>query len=331
MDGNYKIAVIGSNSFSGSRFADFLLEQGNEIVGISRSAEPDSVFFPVRKKNISRYHFHQFDINHDLDQIMEAINDFRPDYVVNFAAQAMVAESWLHPEHWFQTNVVATVAFHDRLRRCSFLRKYVHISTPEVYGSCSGLVTENTLYNPSTPYAVSRAAADMSLMTFFKAYSFPVVFTRSANVYGAGQPLYRIIPKTIISFLTGKKLQLHGGGTSIRSFIHISDVADGTLKAAVSGQPGEIFHFATDSAISIFDLVKKIAGMLSVKWEDYVEIAGERTGKDQAYLLDTAKARTVLGWKASIDLEHGIEETIVWIKKNLERLKQQPAEYIHRP
>ena len=161
-----KIIVIGSNSFSGSHFVDFALEQGIEVIGISRSPEPHPVFLPYKKKENAPFRFYQLDLNRDLAAIMQIVEEFRPDYIVNFAAQSMVAESWQNPEHWFQTNVVATIKFHDKLRNCDFLKKYVHVSTPEVYGTCQGLVAENTNYNPSTPYAVSRAAADMSLMSF---------------------------------------------------------------------------------------------------------------------------------------------------------------------
>jgi len=326
-----KIIVMGSNSFSGSHFVDYALEQGLEVVGISRSLEPDPVFLPYKKRNNSRFRFFPCDLNRDLAAIMKIVEDFRPDYVVNFAAQSMVGESWQIPEHWFQTNVVATIIFHDHLRKIDFLKKYVHVSTPEVYGTCEGLIKEHTTYNPSTPYAVSRAAADMSLMGFLKAYDFPVTFTRAANVYGPGQQLFRIIPRTILFFLIGKKLQLHGGGTSVRSFIHTSDVADGTLRVARHAPPGEIFHFSTSRIVSIRALVEMIAKQLNIDFEKNVDIVGERLGKDAAYLLDSTKARETLGWQDRIPLEQGIEETIGWVKDNIGELRKQPAEYIHKP
>ena len=325
-----KVIVIGSNSFSGSHFVDYTLEQGLDVIGISRSSEPHSVFVPYKKRKDAPIRFFRCDLNCDLTEIMKIVEDFRPDYVVNFAAQGMVAESWQHPEHWFQTNVV-DVRLHDQLRKCAFLKKYVHISTPEVYGSREGLVRENTNYNPSTPYAVSRAAADMSLMSFYKAYRFPVAFTRAANVYGPGQQLYRIIPRTILFFLIGRKLQLHGGGHSVRSFIHIRDVADGTLRVARESLPGEIYHFSTGHNISIRSLVEMIARQLNVSFEEHVEVVGERLGKDAAYLLDSAKAREKLGWRDQISLEQGIEETIAWVRDNLDVLKQLPFDYIHKP
>ncbi len=326
-----KIIVLGSNSFSGSHFVDFALEQGIEVIGISRSPEPHPVFLPYKKKGNAPFRFYQLDLNRDLGAIMQIVEEFRPDYVVNFATQSMVAESWQNPEHWFQTNVVATIKFHDRLRNCDFLKKYVHISTPEVYGTCHGLVAENTNYNPSTPYAVSRAAADMSLMSFHKAYDFPVTFTRAANVYGSGQQLYRIIPRTVLFFLIGEKLKLHGGGVSVRSFIHIRDVADGTLRVARQSPPGEIYHFSTSQNISIRSLVEMISRQLNMDFDEHVEIVGERLGKDSAYLLDSSKAREKLGWKGQITLEQGIEETIAWVRDNLDVLRKQPFDYIHKP
>ena len=326
-----RIAVIGSNSFSGSHFVNCALGQGAEVFGISRSEEPHRAFLPYKKKEKSAFSFYRLDLNKDLDQIIKVFDSFKPAYIVNFAAQSMVAESWEHPEHWFQTNVVAMVNLHDRLRGLGFLEKYVHVSTPEVYGNCEGTVSENTVYNPSTPYAVSRAAADMSLMSFYRNYGFPVVFTRAANVYGPGQQLYRIIPRAILYFLTGKTLQLHGGGHSVRSFIHIRDVAEGTARVMKQAEAPEIFHFSTTQNISIRAVVEKIAEMLDVPFSKNVEIVGERPGKDAAYLLDSSKANRELDWVPTISLEDGICETIAWVKENLDILKNQPLDYIHKP
>jgi dTDP-glucose 4,6-dehydratase len=327
---NNKFVVVGSNSFSGASFVSCLLKNDIEVVGIGRSQEPNSVFLPYKWCGRSHFKFCQMDLNRHLPDIMGVINDFRPDYVVNFAAQSMVAESWQHPEHWFQTNTVATVKLHDELRKLNFLKKYVHVSTPEVYGACGGLIKEHTSYNPSTPYAVSRAAADMSLMSFYKAYNFPVVFTRAANVFGPGQQLYRIIPRTILFFMLDKKLQLHGGGHSVRSFIHIRDVADGTYRAATDAPIGETYHFSTTRNISIREVVKMIAEQMNVSFEDKVDAVGERLGKDSAYLLDSAKAIETLGWKPQIELEQGIEETIRWVGDNLDVLSKQPFDYVHK-
>ncbi len=325
------VFVIGSNSFSGASFIDFSLNKGARVIGISRSPEAIPEFLPYKKYNYDHFTFHQLDLNKDLSTITSIINEIKPAYIVNFAAQSMVGESWIKPSDWFTTNVVSTVKLHDELRKCDFLKRYVHISTPEVYGSCSGFVKEDFPFNPSTPYAVSRAAADMSLKTFSETYSFPVVTTRAANVYGPGQQLYRIIPRTILFILLGRKLQLHGGGTSTRSFIHISDVSDATWRIMVEGKNGNTYHISTNDVISIRDLVSHICARLNVLFEDHVEIVGERLGKDSAYHLESSKVRAELKWQNQINFDKGLDECIAWVTENLEALKDQPYDYVHKP
>ena len=325
------VFVIGSNSFSGASFVSYMLEQGVRVVGISRSPEPDASLLPYKWSDHSNFQFHQLDLNKHLAEIVQLINDTRSEYVVNFAAQSMVGESWQHPADWFMTNAVSTVKLHDELRKLSFLQRYVHISTPEVYGSCSGFVKEDFPFNPSTPYAVSRAAADMSLRTFHATYNFPVVTTRAANVYGPGQQLYRIIPRTILFILLGRKLQLHGGGESTRSFIHMRDVSDATWRIAQNGRNGDTYHISTNEVISIRTLVEKICIRLGVNFEDHVEIVGERLGKDSAYHLDSTKVREGLGWQEQVSFEKGLEDCVRWVQDNFDALKAQPYDYIHKP
>jgi dTDP-glucose 4,6-dehydratase len=229
------------------------------------------------------------------------------------------------------TNTVSTIKLHDELRKCDFLKRYVHVSTPEVYGSCTGFVKEDFPFNPSTPYAVSRAAADMSLRTFRAAYNFPVVTTRAANVYGPGQQLYRIIPRTILFILLGRKLQLHGGGVSTRSFIHMKDVSDATWKIMQGGRDGDTYHISTNEVVSIRELVERICTKLGVPFENHVEVVGERMGKDSAYHLDCTKLREELGWHDRIDLDQGLDECIAWVRENFEELKAQAYDYQHKP
>ncbi len=328
-----KIVVIGSNSFSGASFVACCLSLGLEVLGISRSHELPDVFLPYKWDNINKsgsFSFEKFDINHDTDKIAGSIKRFCPDYVINFAAQSMVAQSWEHPDHWYQTNVVGNVKLHDKIKNFNFLKKYVHVSTPEVYGNRDGKINESTPFNPSTPYAASRAACDLHLRTFFNRYKFPVAFTRAANVYGPGQQLYRVIPRTILYIKLGKKLQLHGGGHSVRSFIHIRDVAAATLKVAQKGAEGEAYHISTDLYVSVRELVELICEMMRVDFMKVVEMTDERPGKDAAYLLDSSKLRKELDWTDSIGLKDGIRETIDWVNDNFEELKKQPAEYAHK-
>ncbi|MFT4279093.1 MAG: GDP-mannose 4,6-dehydratase [Rhodopseudomonas sp.] len=326
-----KYLVIGSNSFTGASMVSYLLDQGADVVGISRSDEPHPAFLPYRWKKADRFRFHKLDLNHDLDAIMQLVTAERFPCIINFAAQSMVGESWANPDHWFMTNVVSTVRLHERLRTCDFLERYVHVTTPEVYGNATGTLTEDAMFDPSTPYAVSRAAGDMSLRSYFRAYGFPVLFTRAANVYGPGQRLYRIVPRTILYIKLGRKLQLHGGGTSERSFIHAADVADATRRIACNGKPGDSYHISTDRIVTIRSLVEMICATMGVRFEDQVEIVGERLGKDAAYKLDSSKLRSELGWSDQITLEQGIEQTISWIDRWFEELKSQPFDYAHKP
>ena len=323
--------VIGSNSFSGASFVGYLLSLGYKVLGVSRSKQPNNVFLPYQwiEEN-KNFNFKQIDLNQDLEKLIKWLYKEEPKYIVNFAAQGMVAQSWDTPEDWYQTNILAQVKLHDRLRKLDFLDKYIHVTTPEVYGSTEGWIKENFHFSPSTPYAVSRAACDMHLKSFFNAYNFPVVFTRAANVYGPGQQLYRIVPRAILFSLLGKKLQLHGGGVSVRSFIHINDVADATLKIALEGKLGETYHISTKSTVSIRSLVEKICDLTQVSFENLVVDSEERLGKDQSYLLESDKIRKELNWKDNTDLEKGLVSTVSWVQDNLTTLKSLPFDYQHK-
>lgn len=328
---NKRFLIIGSNSFSGAQFVKYLLQQNHEVLGVSRSEELNKVYLPYSWINsLAAFRFESVDINHDLDKLISLCNEFQPEYIVNFAAQGMVAQSWITPEDWYQTNVVGQVKLHDQLRKLKYVKRYVHVTTPEVYGSTEGWIKESFHFAPSTPYAVSRAACDLHLMSFYKAYNFPVLFTRSANVYGPGQQLYRIIPRTILFARLGKKIHLHGGGHSIRSFIHMDDVSDATMRIALNGNTGDSYHISTNETISIRGLVEKICELTDSSFTELVEETEDRLGKDQAYLLETSKLRTELGWMDHVTLETGLKQTIEWIDENIEILKTLPHDYIHK-
>jgi len=326
-----KFLIIGSNSFSGSQFIKYLLENDNNVIGVNRSNEINDVYLPYKwgSKNAS-FKFYLIDINNQLVELIDILNDFKPEYIVNFAAQGMVAQSWETPQDWYQTNVVGQVKLHDQLRKLKFIKKYVHVTTPEAYGTTDGWIKESFCFAPSTPYAVSRAACDLHLMSFFKAYNFPVVFTRAANVYGPGQQLYRIIPRTMLYARLGKKMKLHGGGLSTRSFIHMDDVSAATFKIALDGIPGDSYHISTNETITIKGLVEKICELTKSNFAELVDISEDRLGKDQAYLLNSSKLRENFTWQEKINLEQGLTDTLSWVDTNLEILKSLPADYIHK-
>ncbi len=328
------ILVLGSNSFSGASFCRYLLEQGLDVIGVSRSPEPHDVLLPYKWLPAPKqrcFQFQQLDLNHDLNPLFELIYGRKPKVIVNFAAQSMVGESWDRPDDWMQTNVVSVARLAERLRHLDFLDKYVHVTTPEVYGSTDSWIPEDAPYNPSTPYAVSRAAGDMLFKIYRETFGLPVVSTRAANVYGPGQPLYRIIPRSLFFLLTGRTLELHGGGVSTRSFIHIDDVSIATWIIAQKATVGETYHISTDRIIAIKDLVAIVCSMLNVDFSACVRVADERLGKDSAYWLNSSKIRNELGWHDTISLESGLADTLRWAQDNVSALSQQRMHYVHKP
>lgn len=326
-----KIAVLGSNSFSGSSFVDHALTAGHSILGISRSPEVSLEFRPyTSNSNIGNFKFVQASLRFDPDLIGETLKDYKPDYVVNFAAQSMVGESWDEPEDWYATNVVSTATLSRILSNLSGLQKYVHVTTPEVYGSTPDWISEGAPFNPSTPYAVSRAAGDMHMRIMQKHTGLPVVFTRAANVFGPGQQLYRVIPRAFLSALLEKPFELHGGGLSRRSFIHISDVSRATLMLAEHGIPGEDYHISTEELVTIRGVVEKAFRLVGKDLEAGSSVAEDRLGKDAGYFLDSTKLRESTGWNTLVTLDDGLKETFAWINSNLDAFSKMSWDYLHK-
>lgn len=326
-----KVAVFGSNSFSGSDFIDLLLEDPkNQVVGISRSPEKSPLFLRYKARN-ANIEFHQFDMNDNLPEIMQVLDKFRPEYVVNFAAQSEVAPSWVNPDHWYRTNVVALAAFTNELKERDYLKRYVHISTPEVYGTCVGTVYEDAPINPSTPYAASKAAADLHLFTLVKNFNFPLVMIRATNVYGAHQQLWKIIPRSVINIRLGKAIELHGGGKAVKSYIHIRDVSKGELAAMLHGKLGSIYHLSPDGGHSVRNIVERIAGLLGTDISKVAKDVEERLGQDAAYVIDSSKARKELKWSPEIGIDQGLQEVVSWVDSNWNHIQKESLNYIHQP
>jgi dTDP-glucose 4,6-dehydratase len=327
-----KIVVIGSNSFSGSDFVDYVLSETNfDVHGVSRSPEKSSLFLPYKQNpNISQFSFHQMDLNENMPELKKFLLKIKPDYIINFAAQSEVAPSWEHPEQWFRTNAVAIAALGNFLKDQDWLQRYVHISSPEVYGTCEGTVKEDAPLNPSTPYAASKAAGDLMLFTLVKNFNFPLTLIRSTNVYGAHQQLFKIIPRTAIFLKNGRHIELHGGGHAVKSYIHIRDISRGELLATLDGKTGQIYHFSPDSGISIKNVVKMICDEMGKDFVSSTKSVAERIGQDKAYIIDSTKAREKLGWTPKIRLMDGLQDVITWIENNWDEIKQQPLEYIHK-
>ncbi|MEW6420045.1 MAG: GDP-mannose 4,6-dehydratase [Nitrospirota bacterium] len=332
MEDKTKVFVIGSNSFSGSDFIDLLLEGDRySVVGISRSPEKSALFLPYKRHTKGDFKFYQMDLNKDMPEIINLIDSFKPDYVVNFAAQSEVGPSWKSPWEWFQTNAVALAKLVHHLKDRHYIKRYVHISSPEVYGTCVGVIKEDAPLNPSTPYAASKAAADLLLFTYVKNFNFPLVMIRSTNVYGAHQQLFKIIPRSVIYIKLGKIIELHGGGHAVKSYIHIRDISRGELAAMERGGLGEIYHLSPDKGVSVRDVVRIICEKMEVPFEKATKVGEERLGQDAAYVIDSTKARTEFGWLPEIKIEEGILEVIRWVEENLNEILNYPSEYQHKP
>ncbi|NGX53931.1 MAG: dTDP-glucose 4,6-dehydratase [Chlamydiae bacterium] len=326
-----KVLVIGCNSFSGSDFVDLLLEKEEyQVLGVSRSPEKTALFLPYLKRKSPHFSFRQIDLNKDLDKLEKLCDEFQPEYVVNFAAQSEVAPSWDYPHHWFQTNAVSLTQLANILKDKKWLKRYVHISSPEVYGTCQGFITEDTPVNPTTPYAASKAAGDLSLFTFVKNFSFPLVMIRATNVYGAHQQLFKIIPRSMIYIKQGKTISLHGGGKAVKSFIHVRDVSHGELLAMENGRTGEIYHLSPDHGVAVRDVVSKIAEKMRVAFDEITESVEERLGQDKAYTIDSSKARHEFNWKPMISLDEGVDSTVEWVEEYFDEIQREPLKYVHK-
>tara|TARA_B110001450_G_C17568743_1_gene459878 strand:+ start:67 stop:1062 length:996 start_codon:yes stop_codon:yes gene_type:complete len=326
-----KILILGSNSFSGSSLINFLLKKKNiEIFSASRSKE-NKLFLPHKSSNnYKKVNFKQIDINKDFNKLKNYILKIKPDYVIDFVSQGMVNQSWLNPEHWYETNVVAKAKIHNFLKDCKFLKKYLRISTPEIYGNKSKNLKESFYYIPSSPYAVSHAAMDMNLKILYEKFNFPVIFLRPSNFYGPGQKLYRIIPKTIYSIIKKKKLILDGGGVAVRSFIYADDFSSAVYKCLTNGKIGEVYHVASEEYVSIKSLIVKICKKLSVDINEVVEVGPERISQDSKYILDIKKIKKELKWKPEINLDQGLDITVEWVKKNINNFKKEDLNYKHK-
>lgn len=286
-----KILLLGATSFSGGWFAQVARTAGHDLAVLSRP------FWDLTEK-------HQ---NGVFDLVR---GGFRR--VVNYAAINVVPDSWRVAADYYATNVAGIARLADILLMAGGVERFVQVSTPEVYGSTGTFLREGAEFRPSTPYAVSRAAADWHLRLLHRERGFPVCFTRTVNVYGERQQHYRIVPKTVRAILRGERLPLEGGGVSTRSFIHAEDAARATLRVLEDGRPGEDYHIAHPAQTSIRTLVDTICFRLGVHPDSVIQVVPERVGKDMNYQLDDSKIRAELGWSERIALDVGLDRAIAW-------------------
>ena len=328
-----KIILFGSNSFAGRSFINHCLKQGYHVTATSRSTEVKRKFriydSAVNKKN---FKYIKFDINIDAQRkkIFKYIAKEKIKKIVDFSSQSMVGESWEKPEDWIRTNCLGKLKLIKSLLNLKHPFKFIRISTPEVYGNNSRSIFENDRFSPSTPYAVTQATADNLFDIYYKFKNLNVINLKFANFYGPGQQLFRIIPKTIMYILLKKKLEIHGNGSSTRSFIYSEDFCSSIIKAFKYGKNGETYNISSTEIVTIKNLVKKICKKMNYPFTKLVYFSKDRLAKDQKYLLNSKKAKKYLIWKNLTPLNKGLNETIKWYKKNKSILKIETFKYNHK-
>jgi dTDP-glucose 4,6-dehydratase len=326
---NKKILIIGSNSFLGSSFVRFLQKfKELKILLVSRSDQLEERFRPYSLENKNIF-FKKIDINKNLKKIIILIKNYKPDFIINYAAQSMVGQSWQNPQDWLLTNSLTTVKLYIEISKLKLKTKLIHISTPEIYGHTKHRILENELYSPSTPYALSRVNADLSLNMLKKEFGLKYISIRASNIYGEYQKIFRLIPGAVTKFLNKKHFYLDGNGHSKRSFLHVDDLSNATYLLMKNFKSGEIYHISSNVYVSIKNIVLLIAKKMNANFSKQVIIKNDRKGKDKFYYLNSSKIKK-LGWRPNISLEEGIDRVIFWAKKYQNKFTHQDYLYKHK-
>ncbi|MDH7515378.1 MAG: dTDP-glucose 4,6-dehydratase [Bacteroidota bacterium] len=252
----------------------------------------------------------------DADMVEKTISTHQIDTVVHFAAESHVDRSILGPMVFTRTNVLGTHTLLEMSRRLG-VRLFLHISTDEVYGSLGeeGSFTELSPLNPTSPYAASKAAADLMVLAYARTYGFPAIVTRCSNNYGPYQFPEKLIPLMIIHALRGMELPVYGDGMNIRDWIHTRDHVGALRCILSSGREGEIYNIGGGNQRRNIDIVRAILRYLG-KPESLVRFVSDRPGHDRRYAVDSAKLASELGWRPVVPFEEGLRETIEWYVRN---------------
>lgn len=242
------------------------------------------------------------------------------EFIFHLAAESHVDRSILGADAFVRTNVLGTQVLID-CARATGCKRFVHISTDEVYGSLgpSGKFFETTPLDPTSPYAASKAASDLMVLAAVKTHKFPAIVTRCTNNYGPYQFPEKFIPLFVTNAVESKDLPLYGDGRNIRSWIHVSDHCDGLIAVAERGRVGEVYNIGADSdgERENIEVAHKILDILG-KPKSLIKLVGDRPAHDRRYAVDCSKIAAELGWRPRISFEDGIKETITWYLKNRE-------------
>jgi len=314
-----KVLVTGAAGFIGSNLVHYLcrVRPSWKITAL------DLLTYAGNLKNIStlvdegRVAFERVDIT-DEKVVSNLFEREKFDLVFHLAAESHVDRSIMSAREFVSTNVMGTQVLIDAAYKYK-VNKFVHISTDEVYGSLgpTGYFVETTPLDPTSPYAASKAASDLMVLSFCKTHNFNASVTRCTNNYGFYHFPEKLIPLFITNAMEDKKVPLYGDGMNVRSWLFVEDHCDGLLRVAEKGRPGEVYNIGgtPDCELPNRDVTHMILEMLG-KSKDLIQPVGDRPAHDRRYAVDTTKIRTELGWEATTSFREGLGKTVEWYKAN---------------
>ena len=312
-----KLLVTGGLGFIGSNFILKLLKESDDFEVINVDAE---LFGSDHKnlneiKNSEKYHFEKGNISNK--KFMEE-QITKCDAVINFAAESFVDRSINDANPFLVSNIRGAFTILDITTKQK--KRMIQISTDEVFGSLSnGTATEEYKFNPSSPYAATKAAAELLINSYFTTFNSDVVITRCTNNYGPRQFAEKLIPKTIILAYNNKKIPIYGNGKNVRDWIYVEDHCDAVLSTLDHGKSGESYNVSANNEIDNITIVRKILEIMN-KPDDLIEFVEDRPGHDLRYSLDSTKISDQLDWKVKSGFDEGLEETVQWYLDNPELL-----------
>jgi dTDP-glucose 4,6-dehydratase len=324
-------AILGAGGSFGIHTAFYLLDYADpkKVIGIGRNPlrpEPFSLNIEKRKN----YQYHAYHITYEMDSVLELLDKEKPQVIVNYAAQGEGAVSWKKSWRFFETNSMALAKLSEELMKRDYLERFIQIGTSELYGSVDFAAKEHSPIQPTSPYAASKAAFDMYLISVYRYLKFPMNIIRPSNAYCPGQLLHRVIPKTIICGLTGHKLPLQGGGKAEKSYIHARDLARAILLVSEKAPLGTVYNAGPKDPTSIRRVVELTAEALGIPFSQLAEVTEDRLGQDSRYWLDSNAIRHDVGWEAQIGWQEGLAEMADWGRKYLDQLRNWPVDYVLR-
>jgi dTDP-glucose 4,6-dehydratase len=323
-----KILVTGGAGFIGSNFVRAILKNRGDVSVVNY----DLLTYAGRLENLSdvdgnpRYAFVKGDIC-DAAAVGRLFSERGFDAVAHFAAESHVDRSIDGPAQFVETNVLGTQTLlqaakeaWEKLPGGFGERRFVHISTDEVYGTLgeTGRFTEATPLAPNSPYSASKAGSDLLARAYFETYGFPAIVTRCSNNYGPYQFPEKLIPLMIANALDGKPLPVYGDGQNVRDWLYVGDHCRAVETVIEKGKPGEVYNIGGNNEMRNIDIVKLILSRLG-KPESLIEFVKDRLGHDRRYAIDASKIRRELGWVPEVGFEAGLRETVDWYIENRRR------------